>query len=161
MHLRIKNGEKASCCIDLRSLLLFQTFLFFIWTRPNKCEPKDSSRGRSTAQIQLDQAKVTAYPYKSFGQAFSKACGNPKGKARGRLRRGEIPQRILTAKAKLTVKPSKMKKSKSAMQLKRVKPREVTKITILVKRLICIALILNYQAKATLLQICERSRANL
>ena len=44
--------------------------------------------------------KVTAHPYKSFGQAFSKACGNPKGKARGRLRRGETPQRNLTNKAK-------------------------------------------------------------
>ena len=92
----------------------------------------------------MSQAKVTAHPYKSFGQAFSKACGNPKGKARGRLRRGEIPQRILTNKAKVTVKPSKTNKSKSAMQFKKVKPREVTKITILVKRLICIALILYY-----------------
>ena len=48
----------------------------------------------------MSQAKATEHPYKSFGQAFSKACGNPKGKARGRLRRGEIPQRILTNKAK-------------------------------------------------------------
>ena len=33
------------------------------------------------------------------------------------------------------------------MQPKKVKPREVTKITILVKRLICIALILSYPHK--------------
>ena len=33
------------------------------------------------------------------------------------------------------------------MQFKKVKPREVTKITILVKRLICIALILSYPNK--------------
>ncbi len=58
--------------------------------------------------------KVTAHPYKSFGQAFSKACGNPKGKARGRLRRGETPLHILTAKAKVAVKPSKTNKSKKA-----------------------------------------------
>ena len=56
--------------------------------------------------------KVEAHPYKSFGQAFSKACGNPKGKARGRLRRGETPLRSLTNKAKLTVKPSQKKKTK-------------------------------------------------
>ena len=49
-------------------------------------------------------------PYKSFGQAFSKACGNPKGKARGRSRRSEIPKHILTNQAKLTVKPSKTNK---------------------------------------------------
>ena len=59
-----------------------------------------SRRGRSIAQNPISETKVTAYPYKSFGQAFSKACGNPKGKARGRLRRGETPQRILTNKAK-------------------------------------------------------------
>ena len=64
------------------------------------CKPKNGSRATSTAQNPMSQAKVAAYPYKSFGQAFSKACGNPKGKARGRLRRGEIPQRILTNKAK-------------------------------------------------------------
>ena len=34
------------------------------------------------------------------------------------------------------------------MQFKKVKPREVTKITILVKRLICIALILSYPSKS-------------
>ena len=74
--------------------------------------------------------KVTAHPYKSFGQAFSKACGNPKGKARGRSRRSEIPQRILTAKTKVTVKPSKIIKLKSAMQLKKVGMTDVTKVTI-------------------------------
>ena len=47
------------------------------------------------------------------------------------------------------------------MQQKKVEPREVTKITILVKRLICIALILTNKAKVPLFQICERSRANL
>ena len=56
--------------------------------------------------------KVAAHPYKSFGQAFSKACGNPKGKAPGRSRRSETPQRILTNQATLTVKPSKRNKSK-------------------------------------------------
>ena len=74
--------------------------------------------------------KVTAHPYKSFGQAFSKACGNPKGKARGRLRRGETPQRILTAQAKVTVKPSKTIKSKSAMQPNKVGTTDVTTVTI-------------------------------
>ncbi len=77
-------------------------------------------RGRSIAQNPISETKVTAYPYKSFGQAFSKACGNPKGKARGRSRRSEIPQRNLTNKAKVTVKPSKTNKSKSAMQLKKL-----------------------------------------
>ena len=74
-------------------------------------------RGRSFTRSPMSQTKVTVHPYKSFGQAcllfvekferqrkqalpLSKACGNPKGKARGRLRRGEIPQRILTNKAK-------------------------------------------------------------
>ena len=55
-----------------------------------------SRRGRSIAQNPMSETKVTAHPYKSFGQAFSKACGNPKGKARGRSRRSETPQRILT-----------------------------------------------------------------
>ena len=81
------------------------------------------------AQNPMNQAKVAAHPYKSFGQAcllfeekferqrkqalpLSKACGNPKGKARGRLRRGETPQHILTNKAKAEVKPSKTNKSK-------------------------------------------------
>ena len=67
-------------------------FYFFGGRAQVTCEPKESSRAASTAQNRLNQAKVTAYPYKSFGQAFSKACGNPKGKARGRLRRGETPQ---------------------------------------------------------------------
>ena len=35
------------------------------------------------------------------------------------------------------------------MQLKKVKPREVTKITIYVKPLICIALILSYPSQTT------------
>ena len=87
-------------------------------------------RGRSIAQNPMSETKAAAHPYKSFGQAFSKACGNPKGKARGRSRRSEIPKCILTNKAKLTVKPSKTNKSKSAMQLKKAKPREVTKTTI-------------------------------
>ena len=56
-------------------------------------------RGRSFARSQMSQTKVTAHPYKSFVHLF-KGGGNPKGKARGRLRRGEIPQRILTNKAK-------------------------------------------------------------
>ena len=43
-----------------------------------------------------------------------------------------------------------MKKSKSAMQPNKVKPRESTKITILVKPLICIALILTNKAKVTI-----------
>ena len=57
-------------------------------------------RGRSIAKTPISETKVTAYPYKSFGQAFSKACGNPKGKARGRSRRSEIPLRNLTEQAK-------------------------------------------------------------
>ena len=77
------------------------------------------------------QACPKRTPYKSFGQAcllfeekferqrkqalpLSKACGNPKGKARGRSRRSETPRRILTNKAKVTVKPSKTNKSKKA-----------------------------------------------
>ena len=87
-------------------------------------------RGRSIAQNPMSETKVTAHPYKSFGQAFSKACGNPKGKARGRLRRGEIPKHILTNKAKATVKPSKRRKPKSAMQPKNVGTTDVTKVTI-------------------------------
>ena len=87
-------------------------------------------RGHSIAQNPMSQTKVTAHPYKSFGQAFSKACGNPKGKARGRSRRSEIPQRILTNKAKATVKPSKRRKPKSAMQLKKVGTTDVTIVTI-------------------------------
>ena len=133
-------------------------FVFFYLDAPKKVRTQRQQPRRQLC------TKVTVPSYKSFGQAcllfeekferqrkqalpLSKACGNPKGKARGRSRRSEIPQRILTAKAKLTVKPSKMKKSKSAMQLKKVKPREVTKITILVKRLICIALFLTNKAK--------------
>mgnify|MGYP004548272171 CR=1 FL=1 len=78
----------------------------------------------------MSQIKVTAPSYKSFGQAFSKACGNPKGKARGRSRRSETPQRILTSKAKVKVKPSKTNKSKSAMQLNKVGTTDVTSVTI-------------------------------
>ena len=128
MHLRIKNGEKAGCCIDLRQPAFVLNFFIFLFGRVRiNCEPKDSSRGGSTAQIQLNQAKVTVHPYKSFGQAcllfeekferqrkqalpLSKACGNPKGKARGRSHRSEIPQHNLTSKAKVTVKPSKTNK---------------------------------------------------
>ncbi len=87
-------------------------------------------RGRSFARSPMSQTKVTAHPYKSFGQAFSKACGNPKGKARGRLRRGEIPQHILTNKAKVTLKPSKTNKSKSAMQPNKVGTTDVASVTI-------------------------------
>ena len=105
-------------------------FIFLFGRVQESANPKDSSRAASTAQNPMSQAKVAAYPYKSFGQAFSKACGNPKGKARGRSRRSEIPQRNLTKQAKVTVKPSKRGKPKSAMQPKKVKPREVTKTTI-------------------------------
>ena len=94
------------------------------------CEPKQSSRGGSFAQNPISETKVTAHPYKSFGQAFSKACGNPKGKARGRSRRSEIPQRNLTNKAKVTIKPSKRRKSRSAMQPKNVGTTDVTPVTI-------------------------------
>ena len=87
-------------------------------------------RVRSIAQNPISETKVTAYPYKSFGQAFSKACGNPKGKARGRSRRSEIPQCNLTNKAKVTAKPSKTNKSKSAMQLNNVGTTDVTLVTI-------------------------------
>ena len=68
----------------------------------------------------MSETKVTAYSYKSFGQAFSKACGNPKGKARGRLRRGETPQRILTAKAKQKEEKQneKIKKRNAAQKAK-------------------------------------------
>ena len=76
-------------------------FYFFIRRAQILCGSKESRRGGSTAQNRMSQAKVAAHPYKSFGQAFSKACGNPKGKARGRLRRGEIPKRIITEQAKL------------------------------------------------------------
>ncbi len=41
------------------------------------------------------------------------------------------------------------------MQLKKLKPREVTKITILVKRLICIALILKNKAKPRLFKFAS------
>ncbi len=41
------------------------------------------------------------------------------------------------------------------MQPKEVKPREVTKITIYMKQLICIALILYYQAKVPLAEFNE------
>ncbi len=42
----------------------------------------------------------------------------------------KLPKHILTNKAILTVKPSKSKKTKSAMQLKKVEPRDVTTVTI-------------------------------
>ena len=45
------------------------------------------------------------------------------------------------------------------MQQKKVKPREATKTTILVKPLICIALILTNKAKINLFQICERKQS--
>ena len=45
------------------------------------------------------------------------------------------------------------------MQLKKVKPREVTKITISEKPLICIALILTNKAHPRLFQICERKQS--
>ena len=140
---------------------MVRVFLFFLGTRPRKCEPKDSSRAASTAQSLMNQTKVTVHPYKSFGQAFSKACGNPKGKARGRSRRSETPLRILTNKAKVTVKPSKRNKSKKRNVAKKVGTTDVTLVTILTDPIICIALILTYKAKVTLFQICERSRANL
>ena len=47
------------------------------------------------------------------------------------------------------------------MQPQKVKPRKITNITILVKRLICIALILTNKAILPLFQIREQSRANL
>ena len=78
----------------------------------------------------MNQTKVTAHPYKSFGQAFSKACGNPKGKARGRLRRGEIPQRILTEQAKQKEEKQKQQIPKSAMQPNKVGMTVVTTVTI-------------------------------
>ena len=43
------------------------------------------------------------------------------------------------------------------MQLKKVKPREVTKITISEKPLICIALILTNKAKATLFKFASEA----
>ena len=93
-------------------------------------------RGRSIAKTPISETKVTAYPYKSFGQAcllfeekferqrkqalpLSKAC-RVKGQRPCRSRRSEIPLRNLTNKAKVAVKPSKRRKPKSAMQHKKL-----------------------------------------
>ena len=59
----------------------------------------------------MSETKVTAHPYKSFGQAFSKAC-RVEGQRPRRSRRSETPQRILTNETKVTVKPSKRKNKK-------------------------------------------------
>ena len=60
---------------------------------------------------------------------FPKACGNPKGKALGRLRRGEISQKQSNRAIK-TIKSKAKIKLKSAMQLKKVNPTDVTQVTI-------------------------------
>ena len=72
----------------------------FLFRRAQEsANPKDSTRAASTAQNPMSQAKVAAYPYKSFGQAFSKAC-RVEGQRPRRSRRSETPQRNLTNKAK-------------------------------------------------------------
>ena len=100
-------------------------------------------RGRSFARSPMSQTKVTVQKHLKFRPPFQR-WWESKGQSPWSPPQRRNPQRILTNKAKVTVKPNKSKKSKSAMQLKKVKPREVTKATILVKRLICIALILYY-----------------
>ena len=77
----------------------------------------------------MSETKAAAHPYKSFGQAcllfeekferqrkqalpLSKACGNPKGKARGRLRRGEIPQAHSNSASKIKDRKTKLTNQK-------------------------------------------------
>ena len=103
-------------------------------------------RGRSIAQNPMSETKVTAHPYKSFGQAcllfeekferqrkqalpLSKAC-RVEGQRPRRSRRSETPPAQSNSESKINSKAKQNEKFKSAMQPKKVKPREVTKTTI-------------------------------
>ena len=119
-----------------------------------------SRRGRSIAKNRMSETKVTAPKHLKFRSSLFKGLQG-RGTASSSLPQERNPQAHSNSKSKTIKRKAKLTNQKSAMQLKKVKPREVTKITILVKRLICIALILYYQTKLSLLQICERSRANL
>ncbi len=66
------SGFYLDLTMQILPQVLFCTFYFFIWTRPRKCEPKDSSRGGSTAQNQLNQAKVTAPKHLKFRSSLFK-----------------------------------------------------------------------------------------
>ena len=110
--------------------LHFVCIFYFFRRAQAECEPKESIRVGSFAQNRMSQTKVTAHTYKSFGQAFSKACGNPKGKARGRLRRGETLQAHSNEQSKNNGKAKQKVKIKSAMQLKKVGTTDVTTVTI-------------------------------
>ena len=115
--------------------------------RQHGTKPDEPNKSNSTKTLKVSST-------------FSKVVGIQRAKPVVASAEAKYPKRILTNKAKQKEEKQneKIKKRNAA---KKVKPREVTKITILVKRLICIALFLYYQTKLPLFQICERSRANL
>ena len=122
-------------------------FVFFLFRRVRiTCEPKDSSRGGSTAQNRLNQAKVTAPKHLKFRSSLFKGLQG-RGTASSSLPQERNPQAHSNSKSKTIKRKAKLTNKKSAMQLKKVKPKEGTKITILVKRLICIPLILSYPSQ--------------
>ena len=123
-----------------------QLFVFLFRRAQISANSKDSSRAASTAQNPMSQTKVAAYPYKSFGQAcllfeekferqrkqalpLSKACGNPKGKARGRSRRSETPQAHSNKSSKTIKRKAKLTNQKRNAA-KKVGARDVTSVTI-------------------------------
>ena len=107
---------------------------------------KHFRRGRSFAQSPMSQTKVTAPKHLKFRSSLFKGLQG-RGTASSSLPQERNPQAHSNSKSKTIKRKAKLTNKKSAMQLKKVKPKEVTKITILVKRLICIALILSYPSQ--------------
>ena len=86
--------------------------------RQHSTKPDEPNKSNSTKTL-----KVSVKP-------FQRLVGIQRAKPVVASAEAKLPKRILTNKAKVTVKPSKTIKFKSAMQLKKVEPIDVTSVTI-------------------------------
>ena len=86
-------------------------------------------RGRSIAQNPISETKVTAYSYKSFGQAFSKAC-RVEGQRPRRSRRSETPQAHSNRQSKIIKRKANVANTKKRNAAQKVGTTDVTSVTI-------------------------------
>ena len=108
----------------------FLLFIFLFRRAQVKCEPKDSRRAASTAQNQLNQAKVTAQKHLKFRSSLFKGLWESKGQSPWSLPQERNTPAHSNEQSKIKRRKAKLTNPKSAMQLKRLNPTDVTSVTI-------------------------------